>query len=173
MSTRTFRLGLATTSSASTFLPIHDVSNEESKPKREVDIGFFGSRDLFHAFVDAIHRLKAKDGEPKHSLRKEAFPVASTVGQCAGKRMAQRWQPAVPRTPSNEAELADGYPVAWRQPQPDAINSDELYHRLRFLDDAAVLEHLKEKRRVELEKKYDDLAVEAELEWKGVKGSAK
>ena len=69
-----------------------------------------------------------------------------------------------------ESEQVDSQP--WWQKQMVNPDPDEIVHTLLPIDENTLQERLLEKKQKELEKKYDDLAVEAEKEWRTELGKA-
>jgi len=69
-----------------------------------------------------------------------------------------------------ESEPVDSQP--WWQKQMATPDPDDTGHTLRFIDQGTMQQRLQEKKKVELEKKYDDLAVLSEKDWRTDKAKA-
>ena len=72
----------------------------------------------------------------------------------------------------SEAETLDSNQQPWWKPQMVQPDPDDTGHALRFIDEATVNQRLQEKKKKELEQKYDQLAVDAEKEWQKARGRA-
>jgi hypothetical protein len=150
----------------------HSLMAKDSVRKHPLRNEAFNVASVIALYV--AKRMIAREHHNKPVARSVNLPPAESDGGASNTVDVQAidWLHVLQHFVSHpaESELVDG--DAWWKGQLKKPDPDDTGHTLRYIDEGTVQQRLQEQKKVELEKKYDDLAVESEKDWRTDKAKA-
>jgi hypothetical protein len=144
----------------------HSLMAKDSVRKHPLRNEAFNVASVIALYV--AKRMIASEGDTKPVSRSVNLDPADADGGASNTVDVQAidWLHLLQHFVSHPAESEQVDSQPWWQNQMAKPDPDETGHTLRYIDQSTVQQRIQEKKKVELEKKYDDLAVESEKDWR-------